>query len=130
MAYPSQQAATGRRAQAGAEALGLGAQVAAADTEHGQATAAGAQQKMSAGWAQHHQGRGLGARDLAAWAVLAAAMGQQAAARMALLGPDMAVEPGHGAQAQAMGNRPAAAKAWERAELLALTRQGAAVREA
>ena len=46
--------ATGRRAQAGAETLGLGAQVAAADMEHGQATAAGAQQKMSAGRAQHH----------------------------------------------------------------------------
>ena len=71
--------------------MGLGAQAAAADTEHRQAMAAGAQRKMSAGWAQHHQGRGLGARGLAA------AMGQQAAAGMALLGPDTAVEPGHGA---------------------------------
>ena len=73
MAYPSRQAATGHRAQAGAETLGLGAQVAAADTEHGQATAAGAQQKMSAGRAQHHQGRGLGARGLVERVALAAA---------------------------------------------------------
>ena len=59
------------RAGHGAQASGLGAQVVAVDMEHGQAMVAGAQQKMSAGWAWHHQGRGLGA----SWGALAGGSG-------------------------------------------------------